>query len=92
VGLERGPLSLVNTTEELLGRNSVSGLESRELGRRDPPRLPRDTPLPKKVGINSADKRQSLGRFSLLSDFCLVLFCIQSFGAIGFGINSSVVK
>jgi hypothetical protein len=36
VGLERGPLSLVNTTEELLGRNnSGSGLESREYGHRD---------------------------------------------------------
>jgi hypothetical protein len=31
VGLERGPLSLVSTTEELLGRNSKgSGLEIRE--------------------------------------------------------------
>jgi hypothetical protein len=31
VGLERGPLSLVSTTEELLGRNSSgSGLESRK--------------------------------------------------------------
>jgi hypothetical protein len=30
VGLERGPLSLVSTTEELLGRNSSgSGLENR---------------------------------------------------------------
>jgi hypothetical protein len=36
VGLERGPLSLVSTTEELFGRNSSgSGLESREYGRRD---------------------------------------------------------
>jgi hypothetical protein len=36
VGLERGPLSLVSTTEELLGRNSSgSGLESQEYGRRD---------------------------------------------------------
>jgi hypothetical protein len=36
VVLERGPLSLVSTTEELLGRNSSgSGLESREYGRRD---------------------------------------------------------
>jgi hypothetical protein len=39
VGLERGPLSLVSTTEELLGRKiSGSGLESQEYGRRDPPR------------------------------------------------------
>jgi hypothetical protein len=34
VGLERGSLSLVSTTEELLGRKSrCSGLESREYGR-----------------------------------------------------------
>jgi hypothetical protein len=39
VGLERGPLSLVSITEELLGRKSSgSGLESREYGRRDPSR------------------------------------------------------
>jgi hypothetical protein len=39
VGLERSPLTLVSTTEELLGRKrSGSGLESREFGRRDPSR------------------------------------------------------
>jgi hypothetical protein len=39
VGLERGPLSLVSTTEELLGRKSSdSDLEIREYGRRDPSR------------------------------------------------------
>jgi hypothetical protein len=39
VGLERGPLSLVSTTEELLeGRSIVSDLENREYGRRDPSR------------------------------------------------------
>jgi hypothetical protein len=43
VGLERGPLSLVSTIEELLGRNSSgSGLENREYGHWDPLRLPRD--------------------------------------------------
>jgi hypothetical protein len=37
VGLERGPLSFVSTTEELLGRkSSSSGLERWEYGRRDP--------------------------------------------------------
>jgi hypothetical protein len=37
VGLERGPLSLMNTTEELLGRKSSgSGLEIREYGCREP--------------------------------------------------------
>jgi hypothetical protein len=40
VGLEWGPLSLVSTTEELLGRKSSgSGLENREYGRRDPQKL-----------------------------------------------------
>jgi hypothetical protein len=37
MGLERGPFSLVSTTEELAGRNSSgSGLENREYGREDP--------------------------------------------------------
>jgi hypothetical protein len=36
MGLERGPLSLVTITEELLERKSGgSGLESQEYGRRD---------------------------------------------------------
>jgi hypothetical protein len=39
VGLEKGPLSLVSTTEELLERKSSgSGLESLEYGRREPSR------------------------------------------------------
>jgi hypothetical protein len=53
VGLERGPLSLVSTTEELPGRKSSgSGLEIREYGRRDPSRWPRGTLYPQKVGTN----------------------------------------
>jgi hypothetical protein len=37
VGLERGPLSLVNTTEELLDKKSSdSNLENREYGCKDP--------------------------------------------------------
>jgi hypothetical protein len=49
VGLERGPLSLVNTTEELLGRNSSgSCLENREYGRRDSLRWPCGTLYPQK--------------------------------------------
>jgi hypothetical protein len=57
VGLERVPLSLVSTTEELLGRKSSgSGLESRDYGRRDSSRLLRDTPLSAKVGTNFAGK------------------------------------
>jgi hypothetical protein len=39
VGLERGPLNLVSTLEELFGRKiSCSGLESRDYGGRDPSR------------------------------------------------------
>jgi hypothetical protein len=47
VGLERDPLSLVSTIEELLGRNnSGSGLENREYGRGDPLRWTHDTLYP----------------------------------------------
>jgi hypothetical protein len=54
VGMERGPLSLVSTTEELLGRNSSdSGLENREYGLGDPLRWPRDTPYPQKLALTS---------------------------------------
>jgi hypothetical protein len=46
VGLERGPLSLVSTTEELLERKSSgSSLEKREYGRRDPFALIRRRPF-----------------------------------------------
>jgi hypothetical protein len=54
VGLERGPLSLVTTIEELLEKkNSCSGLESREYGSRDPSRWPRDTLCPQKLALTS---------------------------------------
>jgi hypothetical protein len=54
VGVEQGPLSLVSTIEELLGRNSSgSGLEIREYGRRDPSRWPRGTPYPQKLALSS---------------------------------------
>jgi hypothetical protein len=54
VGLKRGPLSLVGTIEELLGRNSNGfGLENREYGRGDPLRWPRDTLYPQKLALTS---------------------------------------
>jgi hypothetical protein len=54
VGLERGPLSLVSTIEELLGRkNSGSGLENREYVRGDPLRWPRDTFYTQKLALTS---------------------------------------
>jgi hypothetical protein len=52
VGLEQGPLSLVSTIEELLERkNSVSGLESLDYGRRDPSRWPRGLLHPQKLEL-----------------------------------------
>jgi hypothetical protein len=61
-GLERGSLSLMSTTEELLKRKSSgSGLENRDCGCKDPPRWPGDTPLLAKVCTNVADKRRSVG-------------------------------
>jgi hypothetical protein len=54
VGLERGPLSLVSTIEELPERKSRgSGLEIREYGRRDPSCWPRGTPHPQKLALTS---------------------------------------
>jgi hypothetical protein len=54
VGLERGPLSLVSTTEELLDRKSRgSCLENREYCRRDPSRWPRGNLHPQKLAITS---------------------------------------
>jgi hypothetical protein len=50
VGLERGPLSLVSTTEELRGiRNNGFGLESPETGRRNPSRCPHGTLYPQNL-------------------------------------------
>jgi hypothetical protein len=65
VGLERGPLSLVSTIEELPGRNSSgSGLEIREYGRGDLLCWPRENLFPQ----ISADKQRSLGWYSSLAD------------------------
>jgi hypothetical protein len=54
VSLERDPLSLVSTTEELLERKSSgSGLEIREYGRRDPSPCPRGIFYPQKLALTS---------------------------------------
>jgi hypothetical protein len=52
--LERGPFSLVSTTEELLGRKSGgNGLEIWEYGRKDPSRWYRGALYPKKLALTS---------------------------------------
>jgi hypothetical protein len=54
VGLERGPLSLMSTSEELLERRSSgSGLENREYGSREPARWPRGTLCPQNLALSS---------------------------------------
>jgi hypothetical protein len=54
VGLERGPLSLVSTTEELLGKKSNgSYVENREYGCRDPSHWPRGTLYPQNSAVTS---------------------------------------
>jgi hypothetical protein len=57
VGLERLPLNLVNTIEELLGRKSSSSVS-----------VTTRHHLSAKVGANIADKRRSLGRHSSLAE------------------------
>jgi hypothetical protein len=64
VGLERGPVGLVRTSEELLERKSSgSGLENREYGCRD-----HVVPYTAIVGTILTSKRRSLGRYSALTD------------------------
>jgi hypothetical protein len=54
VGMERDPLSLMSTIEELLGRKSSgSGIENREYGSGDQLSRPRYTLYPQKLALTS---------------------------------------
>jgi hypothetical protein len=73
---ERGPLNLVSTMEEVLGReNSVSGLENRDYGLRGSAALTARHPPSAKDFTNFADKRRSLGLCSSL-EVTEVFFCL----------------
>jgi hypothetical protein len=73
VGPEWSPLSLVSTTEELLGRNSRgSSLEFREYGRWDPLRRPRDKLYPQKLALGIVRSQTKVTEF-ILSNFPLTI-------------------
>jgi hypothetical protein len=68
MGLERGPLSLVNKTEELLDRKVAAPVQKTEntaVGIRDADHV---APSVSKGWHHFADKRRSLGRYSSLAD------------------------
>jgi hypothetical protein len=74
LSLERGPLSLVSTIEELLGRNSNSSvLENGEYGRGDQLPWPRDTLYPQNLELTSPTSCRSFGLVRLqtkTTEFC----------------------
>jgi hypothetical protein len=89
VGLERGPLSLVSTNVELLGRNSSGyGLENREYGRRDPSSWASDTLYPQTLALTSPTSGGRSVYFALwFRPRSLVSFCLWGW----VGVRSSLV-
>jgi hypothetical protein len=81
VGLERGPLSLVSTIEEVLEiKSSGSGLENRDYDRKDSSRWQRGTLYPQQLTLTSSTSggrsvsivrsRTQATEFSLGTHFC----------------------
>jgi hypothetical protein len=68
VGLEWGPLSLVSTIEELLGRKVAAPVQKIENTAVGICHTDHVAPSIRIVGTNFADKRRSIGRYSLLTD------------------------
>jgi hypothetical protein len=80
VGLEPGPLSLVSTVEELLGRESSgSGLESREYCHRNLSRRPCGILYPQNLALTSPTSGgRSVGIVcsrAQAKEFFVCLFC-----------------
>jgi hypothetical protein len=77
VGLERGPLSLVGTIEELLERKiRGSDVEIRQYGSRDPSRWPRGTLYPQKLALTSwTSGGRSVGIVCLQTQGMEFVFC-----------------
>jgi hypothetical protein len=76
VDLDRGPLSLVSTTEELLGRKS----RKLEYGRRDPSRWPRSSLHPQKLEVTSptsGGRSVGIGRSRTQATKFLVFLALQ---------------
>jgi hypothetical protein len=82
MGLERGPISLVSTIEELYVRNiSSSGLENREYGRGDPLRSPRDTLYPQQLALTlPISGGRSVGIVRLRTKATELVVCCGIFG------------
>jgi hypothetical protein len=82
VSLERGPLGLVSTTDELLGRKSSgSGLETREYGQRDPSRIPGGNLYPQKLALTSPTRGgRSVGTEVFMCSKLLTVLARSEFG------------